>query len=658
MIKQTCMTKNNALHISWYSFILFILVGCQLQSTFPGIEDTLTKAQNNRNELLKVLQYFRAEGDSLKYQAALFLLENMADKYYITGSAVDEYYTFIDSVYQIKQQEYDIPAIYEVFLKSATHLKEKPIICRDAEYLSADYLINNINEAFAVWHQPWNQHLSFEEFCEYILPYRVGEELPEVWRPLFQEKFGVLMQSDTIRTAKEACTIINNKLIKLPIHLALSGVMNIDLRPNTLANIKFGLCNDYASLALFAMRAQGIPVAREKIPQWGKSNNGHVFNMVYDNDGSTHDFSGAEQNPDEHLIRFRHNIPKVYRETFGKQKESLALRHGNEPIPVFFRNPYQKDVTGEYSFINATDVVISLENPQQRKFVYLCVFNPNGWLPVAWGEATDKTAVFKDIGPDIVYQPAFYMDGKLQPTGYPFLLDTLGHITTFIPQSILVDLKLERKNPQAANLLYIPPIMVGSRFQGSNDASFRKAVTYHTITTEPEFKYTTVQVKCKQPMKFVRYQSSDRTWGNMSEVEFYTEGTTTPLTGKIIGEYIPSIYYPRNGIGHLFDGDPLSFFHSNDTCSWGGLELTEPAIVSHIRFLIRNDDNGVRKNHEYELFYMNNGEWSSLGRQIADKDDEIVFANVPQGALYWLRDYTRGQEERIFEVNNNQIIWH
>ena len=32
----------------------------------------------------------------------------MADKYYLTGNVIDEYYTFIDSVYQIKQPEYEI----------------------------------------------------------------------------------------------------------------------------------------------------------------------------------------------------------------------------------------------------------------------------------------------------------------------------------------------------------------------------------------------------------------------------------------------------------------------------------------------------------------------------------------------------------------------
>ena len=45
----------------------------------------------------------------------------------------------------------------------------------------------------------------------------------------------------------------------------------------------------------------------------------------------------------------------------------------------------------------------------------------------------------------------------------------------------------------------------------------------------------------------------------------------------------------------LFDGDPLSFFHTNDTLSWGGLELEYPVTISKIRYLIRNDDNGIRK---------------------------------------------------------------
>ena len=98
---------------------------------------------------------------------------------------------------------------------------------------------------------------------------------------------------------------------------------------------------------------------------------------MYDNDKTSHDFSGAEQNPDEHLIRFKNEIPKVYRKTFGKQKESLAMRHGNEDIPPFFRNAYMTDVTANYAFIGAKNITIPLPDRTKRTFAYLCVFDPD-----------------------------------------------------------------------------------------------------------------------------------------------------------------------------------------------------------------------------------------------------------------------------------------
>lgn len=108
----------------------------------------------------------------------------------------------------------------------------------------------------------------------------------------------------------------------------------------------------------------------------------------------------------------------------------------------------------------------------------------------------------------------------------------------------------------------------------------------------------------------------------------------------------------------MFDGDPLSFFHTNDTLSWGGLELKQQACVNKIRYLIRNDDNGIRKGHLYELFYCKDGVWTSLGKKRAILDDELIYKNVPQGALLWLRDLTKGQEERIFEYKNKKVYWY
>lgn len=637
------------------SMAVLLLSGCHSRVTTEGVDHALELAKDNRSELFKVIEHYRE--DSLRLKAAFFLLENLPDKYYLTGKGIDEYYTFIDSVYQIRQEEYDIPAIYDAFTTQARFAKEKLLVCKDVEVLTADYLIANIDMAFQTWGEPWNRHLTFEEFCEFLLPYRVSTEMPEDWREIYRNHFAPLL-TDSARTAVEACAVINNDLIGRPIHIATTSVMSVPLRPTTLLNMKFGLCNDYASLAVYAMRSVGIPVTREIIPHWGRGNGGHVFNAVYDNDGTTHDFSGAEQNPDDHLIRFRHEMPKVYRETFGRQKQSLALLHGDEDIPSFFKDSHLLDVTGEYPLIEAKDVIVPLPEDLRQRFVYLCVFDPKGWMPVAWSRAEKGKAVFKDMGPNIVYHAAFYKDGQIHPVGFPFLLDTLGQVTAFVPRLTKTSMTLERKNPKANNLSYVPATMIGCCFQGANNPEFSHPITFHTITEAPDFKYTSVEVHTSQPVKYVRYRSSDQTWGNMSEVEFYTEGSDTPLSGKVIGEYIPSMYYPRNGTANLFDGDPLTFFHSNDTLSWGGLELEQPARILRIRYLIRNDDNGIRKGHEYELFYMGGGRWNSLGKQVAVKDDEIVYNDVPEGALYWLRDYTRGVEERIFEVKNDTVIWH
>ena len=57
----------------------------------------------------------------------------------------------------------------------------------------------------------------------------------------------------------------------------------------------------------------------------------------------------------------------------------------------------------------------------------------------------------------------------------------------------------------------------------------------------------------------------------------------------------------------------------------------------------------------YELFYWNN-KWISLGTQKAE-DFNIKFDNVPKNALLWLRNLTKGHEERPFTYENGKQVW-
>ena len=140
-----------------YRILLYIisvtalfLCSCKMQTAETGVEEALSKAGGNRKELFQVIRHYQDSGESLKLKAALFLIENMADKYYLTGNLIDEYYTFIDSVYQIKQLRYDIPAIYDAFRSKTKYMEDKTQVNWDVQTLSADYLIQNIQDPISV----------------------------------------------------------------------------------------------------------------------------------------------------------------------------------------------------------------------------------------------------------------------------------------------------------------------------------------------------------------------------------------------------------------------------------------------------------------------------------------------------------------------------
>lgn len=67
-------------------------------------------------------------------------------------------------------------------------------------------------------------------------------------------------------------------------------------------------------------------------------------------------------------------------------------------------------------------------------------------------------------------------------------------------------------------------------------------------------------------------------------------------------------------------------------------------------------DNYIYKGETYELFYSSQGEWNSAGTQVAVSDS--LLYTVPKGALFYLKNYTRGKDERIFEYDEGiQRYW-
>ena len=103
-----------------------------------------------------------------------------------------------------------------------------------------------------------------------------------------------------------------------------------------------------------------------------------------------------------------------------------------------------------------------------------------------------------------------------------------------------------------------------------------------------------------------------------------------------------------------FDGDPLTY---NNYMDWVGIDLGQARTLQEVRLLPRTDDNGIAVGHLYKLFYFGRNGWVEAATQRAT-GQELTFADVPGGALYWLQDVTRGREERIFTYEDGRVVFH
>jgi len=128
------------------------------------------------------------------------------------------------------------------------------------------------------------------------------------------------------------------------------------------------------------------------------------------------------------------------------------------------------------------------------------------------------------------------------------------------------------------------------------------------------------------------------------------------LNGEVIGTK-GSWNNSMNTVDKVYDGDPLTFFDSPESSgACTGLDLGKYVEIDRNAFLLRNDDNHIRGGDEYKLFYRDK-EWVSLGKQIGVDSENLIYANVPKGAMLLLKNHTRGMQERMFTYENGKQFW-
>jgi hypothetical protein len=640
---------------------LFFLFACRSGNNTPLLEQSLQFAGSNRPELEKVLKHYSSSpADSLKYRAAVFLIENMPRYYSYQNEKLTHYQ---DELYRIAIDSNcsGKEAIIHLERKYGTLNPAEFEIVHDAHVITANYLISNIEQAFKVWREkPWGKYISFDDFCEQILPYRVKNEPLDDWREAYYNCFQPALDSllkdndDPVKAILALWDIFHSRRWiqwdQKPHGYPYPSALNV------LEN-RIGDCFELSAFSCYVMRALGIPGGIECYLQYPYGQGHHLWNYIPDSLGNTWEFSMNGYRP-RPAKREKPGMGRVFRQCFGIQKESLPLiTKGRKDLPPLLNNAFIKDVSENYLH-NASITVKAGRFTKKDDILYLCTFSIENWVPVAWSIWKNGKFTFDFVEKDILYLPAYYQDGKIIPAGAPCYVNHYG-ICTEIPfdSSETQRLSITRKYPKRGVWGNYNKRIINGKFQVATDSAFTHPLTLHTVKEASDMQWKVINLPEVHHYRYIRYLSGDDGYCNMAEVQVLDE-TGRQLRGKTIGTEGSYQEKRDNRREAVYDGDPLTYFDAlYASGSWAGLDLGEAQSIRKINYVFRNDDNNIRIGDSYELFFWNNKQWQSLGSQTAE-DGVLMYDNAPQQAMFWLHNHTRGREELPFFYNNDeQMFW-
>jgi hypothetical protein len=617
------------------------------------VEQALKQSGDNRSELEKVLlHYSQNPADSLKYRAACFLIGNMPLHFSYRSAMIDTFKT-ANRLAGRKQTGLK-EALEELANRHGSLSRAEAEKVYDVHVAGSGFLISNIDLAFRAWQEmPYGRHYGFSEFCEYILPYRVRGEQMEDWRELFYRTFKPLVDTaahpeDPVYVAK----IINDYLIGRGFNFFFSDNVP-SMGPVTLLNDPFGTCQEMTSLTAYALRSVGIPCGIDMMVQRPDMEGKHFWNFMIDTTRLPVAFAGLEKSPARGVVP-AHKLGKVYREYYSLQKESLPYTaERGTYMPASLATPFIRDVSAEYMENNTIEIEprIRTQNPY-----FLSVFDNHGWVPVDWTVSGGDTATFHNVENNSVYIVLTHNGTELVPVCHPFTVLDSRAVFLKPDHDRLTDMRVERKYLIKDVAYTRMKGMVGGMFHGANREDFSDAVLLWRIAGYPRFCFQYADIPPSgRTYRYFRYTAPDGTKANVSEIEAFDREGNRIEGRRVFG----TKGYNWSALEYIYDGDPLSYYEAEEDATpvWAAVDFGEPREIGSLRYICRNDDNSVREGDQYELFYCDDTGWHSLGRRTGDRNHAFEYKNVPAGALYWLRDYTRGKEERIFTCENEKQAW-
>lgn len=621
-------------------------------------------AGKNASELEKVLEHYKNDKDPLKLRAAKYLILNMPGHCSYTGESLVHYYNDAYKIIFSDSNTLDeqVSRLNDLMRKNIMGFKK----VEDCSIITAKYLINNIDDAFNDWRNgSYAKNISFEEFCEYLLPYKCIEfQNLDNWRnslkDVANEAIADYEYNDIWnRTPYWKISAIGKEISPIVVKKDLKET----LMPHVLYKVPFWChipskaCETYTATTQAIFRSKGIPVVTDFILQWATNSNSHLWlNVLIDHQKSLSYESGYDGFVP--YIRPGECKGKIYRMTYAANPEIVELNRNAKEIPSAFQNIFMRDVTSEY--VTPVDLDISIVDALRcngNKYAYLSVFNNSKWTPITFARINTNGIIhFRNMEKGAIYLPSYYSkDDGVLACSYPVFVNENGSVESLKPDTTIFEtITLKRKYPLLRKAYMTAIRLKGSVIQASNDGSFKK---WKTLYRFDAFSVSgNVAIKDTAKYRYWRYFSNKETRCNIAELYFYHNGEQ--VMGRVIGSTPRTPESMESNHFAAFDNNPLTYFVSkNGKNGWVGLDFGKPCHITKVGYVIRNDDNNIRINDVYELFYWNLNRWESLGRQKA-QDLSLTYFNVPRNALLLLRNLTRGNDERIFIYRNGRQVFY
>lgn len=643
------------------------------------LETALTFSGQNRVELEKVLKHYKDEPQKL--QAARFLIENMPghtgyDSTVVTDlQPVYDEHAAISSKYDWKFSKAwwkEISSLGKRFASKQN--KHSYTLRQDAKVIKGDWLILQIDLAFKAWQENvYTRNASFETFCRYILPYRVKNELClDNSRTMFYARHAGCFADSTVDFRDAADSLLYQYRYLKHSDFVATNIPLYDAP--SFEKIKRGLCDAKVWYNSILLSSLGMAVTSDFIPAWGNRSGAHGWSALLI-DGKTYPFE-----PFWDVDRWKYKIiynnkgfdlkwgefrlPKVFRTTYDYHIEGPLKdrRVDREDIPALFRNPQMEDVSSEY--FEATNITRQLQEPvpEDTYYCYLCVFGTTTLQPVQWGKIEKNgTVLFKGMGRDMIYFPAYCKDGNLIPAGNPFILEQDGACRELKcgTNKIPVTIRTTTSYLYPSDITEGKRTLVGSYLTGSNTPEPTALQdTLYCFTDSMDMWYNDEPVSVKGACRYIRLYPPTESF-KLCDITFYERNNKelSPIVGVKVradmkglkpGEEISMMADHLSGTGFkgVFNG---KYGKQNGIV----FDLGKPHKVESISY-VPYTESFLADTLIHKMYYWDKKKWIKAGERLGN-DQFITFDNLPEGTIYRL--VRPNSNERIFTYEDGMVNW-